>query len=149
MPTSCLQGLAAQSVNWGAWAGHGMAAKAGLERMARMGFGAVQPMAGMSALGCLLGSIGSAACGAQLLGSCFFWNRCAPSHAATLHWVDTAACLCFSGARWPQLASSAASQPVHEQGKQPASTHASWHAARDLKIANHSEQDLVTFTRGM
>ena len=71
------QGLATQTVNWGAWAGHGMAAKAGLERMARLGFGAVQPTAGMSALGCLLRSLGAAGCGAQLLASCFLWDRCA------------------------------------------------------------------------
>ena len=70
------QGCAVQSVNWGAWAGHGMAAKAGLERMARLGYGAVQPEAGMAALGCLLGHAGSPACGPQLLGSCFHWDRC-------------------------------------------------------------------------
>ena len=65
----------AQSVNWGAWAGHGMAAKAGLERMARLGYGAVPPQAGMAALGCLLVHAGGARFGAQLLGSCFHWDR--------------------------------------------------------------------------
>ncbi len=41
-----LQGIAALSVNWGAWAGSGMAEKAGIERMERLGFGALQPVAG-------------------------------------------------------------------------------------------------------
>ena len=40
--------MAALSVNWGAWAGSGMAEKAGIERMERLGFGALQPAAGMS-----------------------------------------------------------------------------------------------------
>ena len=41
-----LQGTAALSVNWGAWAGSGMAEKAGIERMERLGFGALRPAAG-------------------------------------------------------------------------------------------------------
>ncbi len=42
-----LQGLAALSVNWGAWAGSGMAEKAGIERIERQGFAALQPAAGL------------------------------------------------------------------------------------------------------
>ncbi len=42
-----MQGVAALSVNWGAWAGSGMAEKAGIERMERLGFGALQPAAGL------------------------------------------------------------------------------------------------------
>ncbi len=41
-----MQGIASVSVNWGAWAGSGMAAKAGVARMERMGFGAIEPGAG-------------------------------------------------------------------------------------------------------
>ena len=47
---ACLQGVAALSVNWGAWAGSGMAEKAGVERMERLGFGALRPAAGKPAL---------------------------------------------------------------------------------------------------
>ena len=45
-----LQGIAALSVNWGAWAGSGMAEKAGIERMERLGFGALRPAAGKPSL---------------------------------------------------------------------------------------------------
>ena len=75
------QGLAALSVQWGAWAGAGMAAHAGLERMERLGFGAVRPAAGMALVRSLLGALGgagSAAAGlppARLLASVFFWDR--------------------------------------------------------------------------
>ena len=65
------------SVNWGAWAGSGMAARAGVERMARLGFGAVAPEAGMAAIGRLLAALGNAA-PPQLLGSVFFWERSTP-----------------------------------------------------------------------
>ena len=44
------QGVATISVNWGAWAGSGMAAKAGVARMDRMGFGAIKPGAGAAVL---------------------------------------------------------------------------------------------------
>ena len=42
-----VQGMAVLSVSWGAWAGSGMAEKAGIERMERLGFGALQPAAGL------------------------------------------------------------------------------------------------------
>ena len=42
-----MQGVAALSVNWGAWAGSGMAERAGLQRMMRQGYGALQPAAGL------------------------------------------------------------------------------------------------------
>lgn len=70
-----LQGMTAESVNWGAWAGHGMAARAGLQRMERLGFGAIEPAAGMMALTRLLASIGQPHLPAQLLGSVFLWDR--------------------------------------------------------------------------
>ena len=51
-----------------------MAAKAGIDRMARLGFGAVDPHAGMSAIGSILANLHSAAT-PSLLGSVFFWDR--------------------------------------------------------------------------
>ncbi|BDA51455.1 probable oleandomycin polyketide synthase, modules 5 and 6 [Coccomyxa sp. Obi] len=70
------QGVAAISVNWGAWAGSGMAAKAGIERMERMGFGALEPGAGMAALGSLLGSLRAARCTPpSLTASVILWDR--------------------------------------------------------------------------
>ena len=63
------------SVNWGPWAGSGMAAEAGIERMARLGFGAIEPHAGMAAIGKILAGSGSSL-PPQLLGSIFFWDRC-------------------------------------------------------------------------
>ena len=62
------------SVNWGAWAGSGMAAKAGIDRMARLGFGALAPDTGMAAIGRIIAGIGSLGT-PQLLGSVFFWDR--------------------------------------------------------------------------
>ena len=66
-----LQGRPCSSVNWGAWAGSGMAAKAGIERMARLGFGAIEPQAGMAAISSILAGQPAP----QLLGSVFFWDR--------------------------------------------------------------------------
>jgi hypothetical protein len=63
------------AVNWGAWAGAGMAAHAGLERMERLGFGAIQPAQGAAALGAMLRALHGAAAPPQLLASVFFWER--------------------------------------------------------------------------
>ena len=51
-----------------------MAAKAGVERMARLGFGAVAPSAGMAAIGSILAGLGSQT-NPQLLASVFYWER--------------------------------------------------------------------------
>lgn len=72
----CTQGLTSVSVNWGAWAGSGMAAGAGLARMERLGFGAIPPAAGAAALGSVLRSLHGSATAAQLTGSVFLWDRC-------------------------------------------------------------------------
>ncbi|KAK9866522.1 hypothetical protein WJX84_008502 [Apatococcus fuscideae] len=70
------QGVPGLAVNSGAWAGAGMAAAAGIERMARLGFGAIQPNTGMAALGSLLRSLqGSCPAAPQVMGSAFFWDR--------------------------------------------------------------------------
>lgn len=61
-------------MNWGAWAGSGMAAKAGVERMARLGFGAVARSAGMAAIGSILAGLGSQT-NPQLLANVFYWER--------------------------------------------------------------------------
>ena len=54
-----------------------MAAKAGIERMERMGFGALEPGAGMAALGSLLGSLRAARCPpGSLIASVILWERC-------------------------------------------------------------------------
>ncbi len=53
-----------------------MAAAAGIERMARLGFGAIQPGAGMAAMGALLRSLqGHGPAPAHVMGSAFFWDR--------------------------------------------------------------------------
>jgi hypothetical protein len=70
------QGLASVAVNWGAWAGGGMAAGAGLARMERLGFGAVPPAAGATALGGALRQLHGGGAAAQLTGSVFLWDRC-------------------------------------------------------------------------
>lgn len=69
-----MQGWPVASVNWGAWAGSGMAAKAGVERMARLGFGAIEPAAGMAAISAVVAA-GPSSMPAQLLASIFFWDR--------------------------------------------------------------------------
>jgi acyl carrier protein len=72
------QGLAAVSVGWGAWAGSGMAEKAGIARMERLGFGALQPAAGMAALGSALAGLCRSAAAQtppRLLASVILWDR--------------------------------------------------------------------------
>ena len=73
----CAQGVAALSVNWGAWAGSGMAEKAGIVRMERMGVGALQPGAGLAALGCMLGGLRCLAALTRptLVASVILWDR--------------------------------------------------------------------------
>eukprot|EP00887_Chlorella_sp_A99_P003362 scaffold26.g3362.t1 len=74
-------GMPGLAVGWGAWAGAGMAVQTGLERMERLGFGAVQPTAGMAVLHCLLGGMGSAASVVGLhtpphvVASPLYWDR--------------------------------------------------------------------------
>ncbi len=70
------QGVSALSVNWGAWAGSGMAEKADIERMERQGFGTLQPAAGVAAMARMLSGLATAAIGPQLLSSVFLWDRC-------------------------------------------------------------------------
>ena len=118
---SCMQqgGLPGMAVNWGAWAGAGMAAhagetgwplsmgypwqcaagpdyfmpdrlpppdshsthsRAGLERLERLGFGAIRPGAGMTVMSALLRSVGTRSTGGStappaLVASVFFWDR--------------------------------------------------------------------------
>ena len=64
------------TINWGAWAESGMAAAAGLDRMKRLGFGAIKPDRGVEALGYLI--LGQAQNNLQIssiIGSVFFWDR--------------------------------------------------------------------------
>ena len=71
------QGVGSLSVAWGAWAGAGMAARAGLARMARLGVGAVAPDAGLAALGALLSGFGvcAEAPRSQVVACVLFWDR--------------------------------------------------------------------------
>ena len=72
-----MQGVAAVSVNWGPWAGSGMAEAAGIERMQRMGFSALQPAAGLAVLGSLLAGLRSCVAqpAPQLMASVILWDR--------------------------------------------------------------------------
>lgn len=45
------QGISTLSVDWGAWDSAGMAARAGLARMARLGIGAIAPNGRLGGLG--------------------------------------------------------------------------------------------------
>ena len=68
------------AINWGAWAGAGMAAHAGLERMERLGFGAIKPAQGVTALGYMLLSQGqpdpwTALNRGSVVASVFLWDR--------------------------------------------------------------------------
>lgn len=63
-------------MNWGAWAGSGMAERAGIERMERIGFGALKPAAGIAALGGLLGGLRAGVTSANLTASVILWERC-------------------------------------------------------------------------
>ena len=56
-----LQGLPSNSMQWGAWAGVGMAASNAMRlHLERVGMGAVQPVAGLAALGAVLGRLSAA-----------------------------------------------------------------------------------------
>lgn len=64
------------TVNWGAWAEAGMAAAVGLDRMKRLGFGAIKPDHGVGALGYLI--LGQAQNNLQIksiVASVFYWDR--------------------------------------------------------------------------
>lgn len=67
--------MAVLSVNWGAWAGPGMAEKAGIDRMQRLGFGALEPAAGVAAMAQMLMRLAAGATGPNLLSSVFLWDR--------------------------------------------------------------------------
>lgn len=56
-----------------------MAERAGIERMERIGFGALKPAAGMAALGELLGGLRAGVTSANLTASVILWDRCADS----------------------------------------------------------------------
>jgi acyl carrier protein len=74
----CAGGMAAVSVNWGPWAGAGMAANVGLDKMQRLGYGAIKPEHGALAIAALC----RFACngpyndhGGRILASVFYWDR--------------------------------------------------------------------------
>jgi len=69
------QGIASASVQWGAWAGAGMAATAPalLVKLQRKGYEAVQPAAGLAALHGLMA--GSSAGAAVIMAAPFDWSR--------------------------------------------------------------------------
>jgi acyl transferase domain-containing protein/acyl carrier protein len=63
------------TINWGAWAESGMAAAAGLDRMKRLGFGAIKPEHGVGALGYLiLGQVQNSLQISSIVGSIFYWD---------------------------------------------------------------------------
>ena len=71
-------GLPAVAVHWGAWSGGGMAASAGLDRMARLGHGALSPAAGVAALAAVVRASGGATPPpASLVASVFLWDKLA------------------------------------------------------------------------
>lgn len=73
-----LQGQTAVAVQWGVWSGAGMAASEGglIRRLARRGYGALAPAAGLAALG---GALASAAAGgaaaAVIMAAPFLWPK--------------------------------------------------------------------------
>jgi len=68
-------GLPTASINWGAWSGGGMAQAAGLDRMARLGHGALAPGAGVAALAAALRGIVVGGLQPRLLATVFLWDR--------------------------------------------------------------------------
>ena len=72
-----LQGRASSSVQWGAWAGAGMAAGEPqlLQKLQRQGYAAVQPVAGLAALQQLLAGSSSNTDAAAIMAAPFDWRR--------------------------------------------------------------------------
>lgn len=72
---TCAQGQPCTSIQWGAWAGAGLAAEAPglLARLARQGHGALAPATGLRVLAAVLGAARSRA-PAQLVASVFNWS---------------------------------------------------------------------------
>ena len=68
-------GTPSTTVNWGAWAGAGMAVAAGLERMERLGFGAIEPPKGLAALIYILSEQTLPDAYGQIIASVFYWDR--------------------------------------------------------------------------
>ena len=117
---SCLaaQGTVSVSVNWGAWAGSGMAAAAGIARMERLGFGAISPAGGAAALGAVLRLLHSAANATpQLTGAVFLWDRYGCTYHGIVAWRCKHHTFCcavtFREPRVAESANGAVSQSVH------------------------------------
>ena len=74
VPMCVPQGIASVSLQWGPWAGSGMAAAEGpvLARLARLGLGAVQPQQGITALQRILAQ---PVAHAQEVGARLLWDR--------------------------------------------------------------------------
>ena len=69
------QGVGTLSVDWGAWDSTGMAARAGLARMERLGIGAIAPTEGLGALGRLLSSCHAGWSCSQVIACVILWDR--------------------------------------------------------------------------
>jgi acyl transferase domain-containing protein/acyl carrier protein len=73
--SSRAQGLTAVSVQWGAWAGGGMASKETASRVERMGMGMILPDDGLAALTGLLGAARQQTASAVVAAAPFNWPR--------------------------------------------------------------------------
>ena len=69
------QGISTLSVDWGAWDSAGMAARAGLARMERLGIGAIAPMEGLAAMGRLLSRCHAGWPCSQVIACVMLWDR--------------------------------------------------------------------------
>lgn len=73
--TMNIHGLPGCSIHWGAWSGAGMAAHAGLERMERLGVGAIAPSRGVAVLWRMLGELHVGSLPSLLVASIFIWEK--------------------------------------------------------------------------
>ena len=119
LPPACLQGTTASiSIQWGAWAGGGMASKETAARMERSGFGMITPASGLAALQAALA--GSAA--GPVLGAVpFIWGRFIPRLQHPTQLFEEFAHLAAPAPSAAKPAgSSAAAGPSQAASKQPA-----------------------------
>lgn len=119
------QGCASTSVQWGAWAGAGMAAStpALLVKLQRRGYAAVQPAAGLAALHGLMVSSCSGA--AVVMAAPFDWGRFLAPAGRRQTWQGTAALPYFAAVQPAE----AAEPPTAAQAAPPAAAPAAAPAA--------------------
>lgn len=107
-----MQGIEAVSVQWGAWESIGMAASDSnlLKKLARQGYKAIQPAAGLSALSTVL--TGLLQEGGKVMASGFDWSTFLQGKPLYPPFKDVVQAGSFWFAEWVVVRATAGSKPL-------------------------------------